>query len=124
MQPANKTTVRVHEPLLKPKFTNIGYGNPRYNSMVICPDENLLLPCGSSLRTFDIVHNKIILDKQVGHSQIFQLLENKDYVMIVNFEGLVSLLDKNNLEIRKQFRIGGKEIRHSSISEKFIVVSC
>lgn len=97
MQPANKTIVQVHQPKLKPSFTNIGYGNPRYNSMVVCPDDSVIISCGASLRRVDLLKNEVLFNKQVGYSQIFQIMANEKWIMIVNFEGLVSLLNKNTL---------------------------
>jgi hypothetical protein len=57
MQPSSKTIITVHKPTLHPKFTNIGFGNPRYNSMLVCNDDTVLIPCGTSLRKVDLVKN-------------------------------------------------------------------
>ena len=46
-------TIEVHQPKLKPKFTNIGYGNPRYNSMVVYGN-SVLVSCGSTLRRVNV----------------------------------------------------------------------
>jgi hypothetical protein len=35
--------------------------------------ENLLIPCGSSLRLVNLKNDEILLNIQIGHSQIFQL---------------------------------------------------
>jgi hypothetical protein len=74
MQPANKTTISVHPSSLHPKFTNIGYGNPRYNSLIVCSDDSVIIPCGSTLRKVDLINNQILFNKQIGISQIFQIL--------------------------------------------------
>lgn len=55
MQPQNKTIIKVHPPRIQPKFINIGYGNPRYNSMIVTDDDCVIVPCGSSVRKVDIV---------------------------------------------------------------------
>lgn len=57
MQPSTKTIITVHKPILIPKFTNIGFGNPRYNSMVVCNDDSVLIPCGTSLRRVNLTTN-------------------------------------------------------------------
>jgi hypothetical protein len=69
--PVHKILVRP--PLIKPKITNIGYGNPRYNSMLSYKNSTILVPCGSSLRQVNLKNDEILLSKQVGHSQIFQI---------------------------------------------------
>lgn len=97
MQNHTTHTIKIHQPKLKPKFTNIGYGNPRYNSMVVYDDFSVLVSCGSTLRRVDVKNNDILFNKQIGQSQIFQIIENKEFIMIVNFEGLISLLDRNSL---------------------------
>ena len=115
--------IQVHPPKLKPTFTNIGYGNPRYNSMVVYDPNSVLISCGSTLRRVNLKNNEVLFSKQIGSSQIFQIIENKLFVMVVNFEGLISLLRKDTLEIVKQFYAFGKEIRHSSITDQFIAFS-
>ena len=68
----------------------------------------VLVTVGSHLRWVDLEKNTIIYDQQIGNSQIFQLLENSTYFMVVNFEGLVSLLLKDSFEIKHQFYLPGK----------------
>ena len=45
--------IGVHPPTLKPKNTSIGYGNPRYNSMLVYKS-GVLLSSGSHLRLANI----------------------------------------------------------------------
>lgn len=70
----NKTTIQVQPPLILPKFTNIGYGNSRYNSMLVTSDSNVLITCGATLRKVDLKNNEILLNKQIGQSQIFNII--------------------------------------------------
>lgn len=79
-------------PTLHPEFVNIGYGNPRYNSMVVCEDGNALVTCGPSLRKVDLRNDNIIWNKQIGQSQIFNIIENEKYIVTVNFEGFITFL--------------------------------
>ena len=92
--------------------------------MVVCPDASAVFSCGPTLRRVDLKNNAVMYSKQIGNSQIFQIVENNQYIMVINFEGLVSLLNKWDLKLFKQFYAGGKEIRHSSIDEKIIALSC
>ena len=71
-KPFPRYKIEVRPPILKPNFINIGYGNPRYNSMLTYK-ENILIPCGSSLRLVNLKNDEILMSKQIGHSQIFQL---------------------------------------------------
>lgn len=82
----------------------------------MCDDDTVIIPCGSTLRKVDIEKNEVLINTQIGHSQIFQILGNKQFVMVVNFDGIMSLIDWNNFEVVKQIQVGGKEIRHSSIT--------
>lgn len=45
----------------------------------------VLVTVGSHLRWVDLENDKILYDHQIGNSQIFQLLENSTYFMVVNF---------------------------------------
>lgn len=65
--------IPVRPPLIRPKITNIGYGNPRYNSLLPYKNSSMLIPCGSSLRQVNLKNDEILMSKQIGHSQIFQL---------------------------------------------------
>jgi hypothetical protein len=64
--------IKVQRPLISPKITAIGYGNPRYNSMLSYKN-GVLVTVGSHLRWVDIENNAVLFDKQIGCSQIFQL---------------------------------------------------
>ena len=86
--------------------------------------EGVLLTSGSHVRYTNIRENKISFDRQVGFCQIFQLQENLKYILVVNYDGYISLLDKNNLEVLYQFYAPGKEIRHSSFTDKYLACSC
>ena len=83
--PTNRTKINIHPPTLKLKFTNIGYGNPRYNSMLICEDNHPLVTCGPTLRKVDLRNNEILLNKQIGTSQIFNIIQNQDVIVVINF---------------------------------------
>ena len=115
--------ITVHQPLIHPRITPIGYGNPRYISMLTHGD-GVLLPVGSTLRWVDIVHNKVLHQQQVGHCQIYQIMGNQQWVMVVNFDGLITFLDKQELKSRHQFYAKGKEIRHTFLSDTHLAVSC
>lgn len=97
MQNYTTNKIKVQPPLLHPKLTNIGYGNPRYNSMLVSDYANVLLPCGSALRKIDIKNGVVVASQQIGYSQIFQIIQNDLYYMVVSFEGLITLLTKNDL---------------------------
>lgn len=84
-EPSNRTIVKVQPPKLHPKFTNIGFGNPRYNSMLICADGHVLVTCGCTLRKVDLRNNEILLNKQIGQSQIFNIIENSEYIVVINY---------------------------------------
>ena len=56
-----------------------------------------LLPCGPCLRQVDIRNDTILMSQQIGHSQIFQIMENDHHIMVVSFEGLITFLHKNTL---------------------------
>lgn len=62
--------IKVQQPKLKPKVTTVGFGNPRYNSMVVY-QQGVLICCGCHLRLVDLKHNKVIQDQQIGCCQIF-----------------------------------------------------
>ena len=119
--------ITVQRPLIHPTFTAIGYGNPRYNSLVPYK-EGVLVTVGTHLRWVDIQNNKVLYDKQIGCSQIFQLMDNSKYILTVNFDGLISLFNKENLELKHQFYAPGKEIRHSCITDhadhNYLALSC
>ena len=108
MQNYTTNKIKVHPPLIHPKLTNIGHGNPRYNSMLVCEDSNVLIPCGSALKKVDIKNGVVVASRQIGCSQIFQIIENNLYYMVVNFEGLITLFAKNDLKPIKQFYAPGK----------------
>lgn len=65
--------IKVQHPTIKPKISTIGYGNPRYNSMVVYK-EGVLVSVGSHLRWVDIKNNKVLFDSQIGCCQIFQIM--------------------------------------------------
>ncbi len=65
--------ITVQRPKLNPKITPVGYGNPRYNSMVAYKN-GVLVTVGSHVRWVDIQNNKVLFDKQIGCSQIYQLM--------------------------------------------------
>jgi hypothetical protein len=68
----------------------------------------ILLTSGAMLRWADIKNNQVLFNKQIGCCQIFQILQNKRYVLTVNFDGYITLLNKNDLEIVHQFYAPGK----------------
>jgi hypothetical protein len=74
MQHPNKTFITIHESPLKPKFTTIGYGNPRYNSMVVLPDDTVIIPCGVTLRKVNLIENEVLYNKTIASSQIFDII--------------------------------------------------
>lgn len=115
--------IGVHPPTLKPKNTSIGYGNPRYNSMLVYKS-GVLLSSGSHLRLANIKQNKIDFDRQIGCCQIFQIQQNSKYIYVVNYDGLITLLKKDTLEMVHQFYAPGKEIRHSTFTDKYLACSC
>lgn len=115
--------IEVHPPKIKPAFTTIGYGNPRYNSMVVYK-HGVLLTVGSRLRWVDIKNSQVLYDEQIGCCQIFQLMENTSHILVVNFDGLITLLSKEDLSLVHQFSAPGKEIRHSAFTDSYIAVSC
>ena len=84
---------------------------------------NLLLPVGPTLRLFNLKTEDILLNKQIGHSQIFQIQENSTQILVVNFEGLLTLLSKEDLSIQYQFNAIGKEIRHVAFTDDYIATS-
>jgi len=114
--------IGVHPPSLKLKSTSIGYGNPRYNSMLVYKT-GVLLSSGSHLRLANLKQNKIDFDRQVGWCQIFQIQENNKYIYVVNYDGLITLLYKDSLETAHQFYSPGKEIRHSAFTDKYLACS-
>lgn len=85
--------ITVHQPKINPKVTSIGYGNPRYNSMLAYKG-GALLTVGSHLRWVDIKKRQVLRDLQIGSCQIFQVIENAKYILAVNFDGLLTLLLK------------------------------
>jgi hypothetical protein len=99
--------IQVQRPIISPKITGIGYGNPRYNSMLAYKN-GVLVTVGSHLRWVDIETNAVLFDQQIGCSQIFQLMENSKYILLVNFDGLISLISRDNLHIEHQFYAPGK----------------
>jgi hypothetical protein len=90
--------IKVQRPKINPKITAIGYGNPRYNSMLAYKN-GVLLTVGSHLRWVDVQNNAVLFDRQIGCSQIFQLMSNSNYIMVVNFDGLISLLNTDTLDL-------------------------
>lgn len=76
--------------------------------MLICEDGHVLVTCGSTLRKVDLRNNEILLNKQIGQSQIFNIIENKEYIVVINYEGLISLLEKKSYEMVRQFYASGK----------------
>lgn len=76
--------------------------------MVVCPDDSVLISCGATMRRVDLVKNQVLYNKQIGWSQIFQIMENERWIMVINFDGLISLLHKETFEMEKQFYAGGK----------------
>jgi hypothetical protein len=86
-------TISIHPPKIKPKVTSIGYGNPRYNSMLVYK-QSVLLTSGCHVRLMNLVENKVEYDLQVGCCQIFQLQENSKYILVINYDGLITFLDK------------------------------
>lgn len=84
---------------------------------MIAYKNGVLLTVGSHLRWVDIENNAVLYDQQIGCSQIFQLMENSKYILAVNFDGLITLLNRNALAIEHQFYAPGKEIRHSCFTD-------
>lgn len=77
-----------------------------------------LISCTAYLKLVDIPNRKELFIRQIGNSQITQIDQNKDFVMVVNFEGLITLLDANDLsKVAYQFQAAGKEVRHTCINE-------
>lgn len=52
---------------------------------MLCHKNGVLATVGSHLRWVNLEKNEILYDQQIGNSQIFQLLENSTYFMVVNF---------------------------------------
>jgi hypothetical protein len=97
MEQERKTyKIGVHPPTLRPKSTSIGYGNPRYNSMIVYKS-GVLLSSGSHLRLANLKDNTIDFDRQIGCCQLFQIQENNKYIYVVNYDGLITLLHKDSL---------------------------
>ena len=92
----NRKKIGVHPPKIHPKVTSVGYGNPRYNSMVLYK-EGVLICSGTHFRYVNIAENKVILDQQIGCSMIFEIQENNKHILVVNYQGLVTLLEKDKL---------------------------
>lgn len=65
--------IKVQPPKINPKITAIGFGNPRYNSMIPYK-QGTLLTVGSHLRWVDIQKNQVLWDQQIGCCQIFQIM--------------------------------------------------
>ena len=86
--------------------------------------KGVLLTSGNHVRYSNIKENKVEWDKQVGCCQIFQLQENSSFILVINYDGFISLLEKDTLEIKHQFYAPGKEIRHSSFTDKYLACSC
>ena len=97
----------MHPPKIQPKKTAVGYGNPRYNTMVVYK-EGVLISVGSHLRWVNLRLNKILFDQQIGCCQIFQIMENSKYILVVNFDGLITFLHKETLQLAHQIRGPGK----------------
>jgi hypothetical protein len=51
-------------------------------------------------------------------------MENTRYILVINYDGLISILLKEDLEVVHQFYSPGKEIRHASFTDKYMAVSC
>lgn len=108
-------SLTIEEDKLKLIFKVIGVANARYNSALIYKD-NLLISRGSYLKLCSVVDSAPIFETQIGNCQITQINENSKYIVVVNFDGLITFIDKENIEnIKYQFRCGGKEIRHTFI---------
>ncbi len=45
--------ITVHPPKIQPKITTVGYGNPRYNTMLVY-QEGVLISVGSHLRLVNL----------------------------------------------------------------------
>ena len=88
--------IGVHPPKLRPKISSIGYGNPRYNSMVVYKS-GVFLSSGCHLRLVDLVKGEVLWDRQIGWCQIFQIQENSTYILVINYDGLITLLSKDSL---------------------------
>jgi hypothetical protein len=84
----------------------------------------LLLPVGSHLRWVDLERNTIEYDRQIGCCQILQVQENGKYILVVQFDGLISMLEKEGLEIRHQFYAPGKEFRHTAFNDHYLACAC
>ena len=115
--------VKIEEDRIALKFQVIGDANARYNSAIIYKD-HLLISKGALLKLCDLVNSTCLFEKQVGNSQITQISENSKYIAVVNFDGLVTLLDKEDISRTVlKFRCGGKEIRHSYLDDTLFVVA-
>ena len=100
--------LQVEKSRAKLDFKVVGYGVARYNS-AIAYQGHFLVSCTSYLKLLDIPNRKELYARQIGNSQITQIDRNKDYVMVVNFEGLVSLLNAHDLnKVEHQFQAAGK----------------
>ena len=51
-------------------------------------------------------------------------MENSQHILAINYDGLISILLKETLEIVHQFYAPGKEIRHASFTDKYLAISC
>lgn len=115
--------LRVEKSTAKLDFRVISYGVARYNS-ALPYRSHFLVSCTAFLKLVDIPNRKELFAKQIGNSQITQLDRNKDFVMVVNFEGLVTLLDANDLnKTLYQFNTAGKEVRHTCLNDEFLASS-
>ena len=45
------------------------------------------------------------------------------YILVVNFDGLLSILNKLDFSIVRQFRAPGKKVKHSAFTEKYLAIS-
>lgn len=59
--------------------------------------DGVLLTSGSELRWYDIRNDVIKWSMQVGVCQIFNLQQNYRFVVVVSFDGLVSVIKKEDI---------------------------
>ena len=67
--------------------------------------------------------NVVVWERQIGCCQIFEIMGNEKYVVVVNYDGRVTILDKGSRDEVRWFYAPGKEIRHVALNDKYLVLS-
>ena len=105
-------------------MNTLGIHSSRYNSLVILDEHTIIYSLGGKVQKYSSSSKSVIASAFVSHSIIMSITKYKNLLIILSYNGVISILDLDFKLISSFPKIPGVDmIKHLAINENFSMLA-